>query len=144
MALAGDIRIAADDATFAITPARLGALYLQSDLHRLVAAVGLSQSKKLIYTALPISAAEARAIGLVDEVVSAEHFDSELKQLTDAILRGSRFTLRRTKEMFRSVGYVATPEETDATLAQFVDATQGNDFVEGVNAFMTKRTPLFR
>ena len=40
LALAGDIRLAADDATFAITPAKLGALYLRSDLHRLVAAVG--------------------------------------------------------------------------------------------------------
>jgi enoyl-CoA hydratase/carnithine racemase len=144
LTLAGDLRVAASDATFAITPAKLGALYLQSDLHRLVAAVGLSQSKKLIYTAQPIRAAQARAIGLVDEVISAEQFESELKLMTDAILAGSPFTLRRTKQMFRSVGHVAAPEETEATLALFVEATQGDDFVEGVKAFMTKRAPRFR
>jgi enoyl-CoA hydratase/carnithine racemase len=143
LTLAGDLRIAATNASFGITPAKLGALYLQSDLHRLVAAVGLGQSKKLIYSAQPISAIQAREIGLVDEVISADQFESELKVLTDAILRGSSFTLRRTKDMLRSVDTTAIPEETDATLALFVEATQRDDFVEGVDAFMTKRRPRF-
>jgi enoyl-CoA hydratase/carnithine racemase len=143
LALAGDLRVAATNASFGITPAKLGALYLQSDLHRLVAAVGLGQSKKLIYTAQAINAAQARAIGLVDEVISADDFESELKLLTDAIMRGSSFTLRRTKDMLRSVNH-AVSEETDATLALFVEATQRDDFVEGVEAFMTKRSPQFR
>jgi enoyl-CoA hydratase/carnithine racemase len=140
--LAGDLRIAADTATFAITPAKLGALYLQSDLHRLVAAVGSGQSKKLIYSAQPIGAARAREIGLVDEVISAGHFESELKRLTDSILRGSPFTLRRSKEMLGMVS--PTPEETDESLSLFVDATQGPEFVEGVDAFNAKRLPRFR
>jgi enoyl-CoA hydratase/carnithine racemase len=144
LTLAGDLRVAASNATFAITPAKLGALYLHSDLHRLIQAVGLGQSKKLIYTALPVSAIKAREIGLVDEVIAVEHFDSELKLLTDAILRGSQFTLRRSKEMLRVVGDASTPEETDETLASFVEATQRDDFVEGVSAFLAKRPPRFR
>jgi enoyl-CoA hydratase/carnithine racemase len=142
LALAGDLRVAASNATFAITPAKLGALYLQSDLHRLVAAVGLGQSKKLIYSAQPVSAARAHEIGLVDEVIAAEQFESELKLLTDAILGGSSFTLRRSKEMLRMVD--PTPGETDASLAAFVEATQGDDFLEGVGAFLAKRLPRFR
>jgi enoyl-CoA hydratase/carnithine racemase len=142
LALAGDLRIAASNATFAITPAKLGALYLQSDLHRLVAAVGLGQSKKLIYSAQPISATRAEEIGLVDGVISSDKFEAELELLTDAILSGSPFTLRRTKEM---LGMVApTPTETEESLGIFVEATQGNDFVEGVDAFITKRSPRFR
>lgn len=142
LTLAGDIRVAADDATFAITPAKLGALYLQSDLHRLVAAVGLGQSKKLIYSAEPISAARAQAIGLVDEVIAASHFESELKRMTDGILRGSPFTLRRSKEMLGRVN--PTPAESDQSLDLFVAATQGIEFVEGVAAFVEKRLPRFR
>jgi enoyl-CoA hydratase/carnithine racemase len=142
LALAGDLRIAASNATFAITPAKLGVVYLQSDLHRLVAAVGAGQSKKLIYSAQPISATRAREIGLVDEVISADHFESELKLLTDPILRGSPFSLRRSKEMLRMVD--PTPTETEESLASFVEATQGDDFVEGVDAFITKRSPRFR
>ena len=41
LALAGDLRIASDDVVFAITPAKLGALYRRSDLHRLAAAAGM-------------------------------------------------------------------------------------------------------
>jgi enoyl-CoA hydratase/carnithine racemase len=142
LTLAGDLRVAADNATFAITPAKLGALYLQSDLHRLIAAVGLGQSKKLIYSAQPIGAARAREIGLVDEVISAGQFESELKRLTDAILRGSPFTLQRSKEMLGTVN--PTPAETDESLGLFVAATQGPEFVEGVDAFNAKRLPQFR
>lgn len=142
LALAGDLRIAASNASFAITPAKLGALYLQSDLHRLVAAVGSGQSKKLIYSAQPISAANAHAIGLVDEVIAAERFDTELKIFADAILDGSSSTLRRSKAMLRLVN--PTPQETDASLATFVEATQGDDFLEGVKAFLAKRPPRFR
>jgi enoyl-CoA hydratase/carnithine racemase len=142
LTLAGDLRIAAENATFAITPAKLGALYLQSDLHRLVAAVGLGQSKRLIYSAEPIGAARARQIGLVDEVVAAGHFELELERLTDAILCRSPFTLRRSKEMLDSVN--PTPAETDESLELFVKATQGREFVEGVDAFNNKRPPRFR
>jgi len=37
-----------------------------------------------------------------------------------------------------------TPTETEESLASFVEATQGDDFVEGVDAFITKRSPRFR
>ncbi len=144
LALAGDLRVAAANAKFAITPAKLGALYLQSDLHRLVSAVGLGRAKSLIYSAQPIDAARAQDIGLIDEVISADDFDTELERVTDVILRGSPFTLRRTKEMLRSVGNAATPAETDETLALFVEATQSDDFKEGIGAFLTKRLPRFR
>jgi enoyl-CoA hydratase/carnithine racemase len=142
LALAGDVRIAASNASIAITPAKLGALYLQSDLHRLVAAVGLGRSKQLIYSAQPVSADRAYEIGLVDEVIAAEQFDMELKLLTDAILGGSSLTLRRSKQMLRLVN--PTPAETDESLASFVEATQGDDFLEGVSAFLAKRPPRFR
>lgn len=144
LALAGDIRVAADDATFAITPAKLGALYLRSDLHRLVAAVGQGRAKRLIYAAEPIEAARAERIGLIDEVVPADRFDAELGRLYDAILRGSPFTLRRTKQMLATVGDAPTPAETRESLAAFVEATQGADFTEGVDAFLARRTPRFR
>jgi enoyl-CoA hydratase/carnithine racemase len=142
LALAGDLRIAASDASFAITPAKLGALYLQSDLHRLVAAVGPGQSKKLIYTAQPVGATRAHEIGLVDGVIPAAQFESQLKLLTDAIVSGSPFTLRRSKKMLQLVN--PTPGETDESLASFIEATQGDDFQEGVGAFLAKRAPRFR
>ena len=144
LALAGDLRIAASTATFAITPAKLGVVYLRSDLHRLVAAVGAGPSKQLIYSATPIGADRAQQIGLIDEVLSVETFETDLSRLIDAIMCGSQFTLRQTKNMLRTLVDAPTPEETDESLALFVEATQGVDFKEGVEAFLAKRPPRFR
>ena len=74
LALAGDIRVASGNAVFAITPAKLGLVYLRGDLQRLIAAIGLSASKRLLYAGDAIDAARANAIGLIDEVFSARSF----------------------------------------------------------------------
>lgn len=143
LTLAGDIRMASDSASFAITPAKLGALYLQSDLHRLVAAIGVGQAKRLIYSAQAIDADEAKRIGLVERVCPAGTFEAELETLVAGLLHGSAFTLTRTKAMLRATVQGPTPHETPETLAAFVEATQGPDFREGVSAFLGKRLPTF-
>lgn len=143
LTLAADFRVAASNARFAITPANLGALYLRSDLHRLVATIGQGQARRMIYTASVLEASEAAAIGLVDQVLDAENFDTCLDDLLRAILRGSPFTLYHSKRMLSSVGIVATPLEDDESLGWFVKAMQGPDFAEGYAAFMEKRAPDF-
>ena len=64
--MACDLRIAAPDAEFAITPAKLGISYPQEDVHRLVALVGPGQAARLLLGAQSISGEEARRIGLVE------------------------------------------------------------------------------
>lgn len=143
LALAADFRVAAANARFAITPAKLGALYLRSDLYRLVAAIGQGQARRLILTAVAVDAAEAAAIGLVEQVVPPGRIDIELASVVDAILRGSLFTLHHSKRMLRSAGHGDTPIEDDESLGWFVNAMQGKDFSEGYAAFMEKRVPSF-
>jgi enoyl-CoA hydratase/carnithine racemase len=143
LSLAADFSIAAADARFAITPSKLGALYLRSDLHRLVAAIGQGQARRMIYTACVLEALEAAAIGLVGELVSPDAFEAALIQRTQEISRGSTFTLRHSKRMLRGVGHGETPIEDEESLGWFVDAMQGPDFAEGYAAFMAKRSPIF-
>ena len=88
MSLAGDVRIASANAVFSIPVAKLGALYLRSDLQRLVATIGMGQSKKLIYSSEAFGAAQALRIGLVDEVFPDERFEPELQRLVETILAG--------------------------------------------------------
>ena len=71
IALHADLRIAADDATFSVPPANLGLSYPPEATRRLVATVGPSQAKRLLFTAEAIDAPRAERIGLVDEVVPA-------------------------------------------------------------------------
>jgi enoyl-CoA hydratase/carnithine racemase len=143
LALAADFRIAASDVRFAITPTKLGALYLRSDLHRLVAAVGQGQARRMILTAMTVGAAEAAEIGLVEQIARPEEFDEELDVLVKAITRGSPFTLHHSKRMLRASGFGPPPPEDEESLGWFVDALQGKDFGEGYEAFMAKRKPIF-
>ena len=143
LALAGDIRVASSTAVFAITPARLGLLYLRSDLQRLTAAIGPGASKRLLYTGDAIDAARAEAIGLVDEVFAPDRFESGLQRLVASIAEGSPFTLRRTKQMLRGLAQGRADPETAASLGLFAEATQGADFREGHAAFTGRRQPRF-
>ncbi len=143
LALAGDIRVASSTAVFAITPARLGLIYLRSDLQRLTAAIGPGASKRLLFTGDAIDAARAEAIGLVDEVFAADRFEPSLQRLAASIAEGSPFTLRRTKEMLRGLAHGRADPETTASLGLFAEATQGADFREGHAAFTGKRQPRF-
>ncbi|HVR91554.1 MAG TPA: enoyl-CoA hydratase-related protein [Novosphingobium sp.] len=143
LALAADFRVAAADARFAITPAKLGALYLRSDLHRLVAAIGQGHARRMLFTAATIDSAEARAIGLVEQLAAPVQFDAELDRILQAICGGSLFTLHHSKRMLRSQGHGETPVEDDESIGWFVAAMQGADFAEGHAAFMAKRTPQF-
>jgi enoyl-CoA hydratase/carnithine racemase len=144
LALAGDLRIAAANAAFCIPAAKLGALYLRSDLQRLVATIGVGQSKKIVFSAETIWAKQARHMGLVDEVFAEDRFESELQRLVETILSGSPSTLLRTKEMLRGLGHGASPRETSESLSLWVESTQSTDFAEGTSAFLTRRTPRFR
>lgn len=143
LALAADMRVAASSARLAITPAKLGALYLRSDHHRLAAAIGTGQARRMIYTACTLDASQAEAIGLIDIRVAADRFDEELGALTDAMLAGSPYTLRHSKRILRDAGHGDAPVETDETIGWFADAILGADFTEGVEAFLAKRPPNF-
>ena len=68
LAMAADMRLAAPDARFAITPAKIGIGYPQEDVHRLVSLVGPGQAARLLYTGMTIDAGEARRLGLVEMV----------------------------------------------------------------------------
>ncbi len=68
IALACDIRVAGQNATFALPPARLGLAYPLDGLQDLLAAIGLSAAKELLFSARRIPPAEALRIGLVDKV----------------------------------------------------------------------------
>jgi enoyl-CoA hydratase/carnithine racemase len=143
MALACDLRFAADDARFAVTPAKLGLIYSQADTTRLMRAVGAARAKDLLFTARLVDAAEALRIGLVEEVCAAEALEDFVAQRIAPITAGSRPALRAIKAVANAIEDGAEWESSELR-AMFDEAFSGEDFREGYDAFLAKRAPAFR
>jgi enoyl-CoA hydratase/carnithine racemase len=142
LALACDLRFAAADARFAVTPAKLGLIYSQGDTTRLLRAVGAARAKDLLLTARLVDAAEALRIGLVQELRPPEELDAAVAAWLAPLVAGSRPALRAIKAMVGAIEGGAPPDSA-ALRTAFEDAFAGEDFREGYRAFLKKRPPAF-
>lgn len=136
LALACDLRVATPRARFGITPARLGLVYPLHDTKLLVDLVGPGAAKRILFTGTLIDAEEALRIGLIDTIADSPD------ALLAPIVAASPHSIRQAKIMVRRI-LDGQGEDDDATRTLFVQAFEGADFREGVEAFLGKRPPLF-
>ena len=121
LALACDIRIAADDAKFGSPEARVtssvtgGAMRLIQDL------IGPGKTRELLFTARNIDGREAERIGLVNLCVPAEQLMGAARQMAEEIAQNSSFSMRMIKKGLQMAGEVSLDAlmdfETEACLA---------------------------
>jgi enoyl-CoA hydratase len=139
IAMACDLRLASLDARFGVPIARtLGNTFSSQNFARLVALIGPSRTKELIFTARFIEAEEGKAIGLFSEIMPGEHLESRTLALAETIAGHAPLTLRSTKEAVRRILEHGRPEEAqDLILMCYMSA----DFREGIAAFLEKRPP---
>jgi enoyl-CoA hydratase len=142
IAAACDLRIAADDARFAIPAARLGLGYRASSMKKLVDLVGAAYAKEIMITARQFSAAEARAMGLVHRVVPVAELETATREYCEAIAANAPLTMRAAKRIIAEVVKSQfDAARCDAWVKECFDST---DYVEGRTAFMEKRKPNFQ
>jgi len=144
IALAADIRVAADTAKIAflfvkvgLAGADMGATYL------LPRVVGLAKATELLFTGEFISADEAQRLGLYNKVVSTDSLASVTTALAEQLARGPSFAVAKTKEMLnRELDMdLATALECEAQ-AQAI-CMQHPDYREAYEAFVAKREVKF-
>lgn len=145
MAACCDLRIAAGNMRFGFPIARtLGNCLSVSNYARLAALIGPARVKDMVFTARLIEAEEARAIGLVSEILpDAAALAVRAEELARLVASHAPLTLHATKEALRRIRERSLgPGETDNDL--LLMCYMSADFREGMAAFLGKRAPVWQ
>lgn len=143
LALACDIRIAGETASFGQPEINLGIIPGGGGTQRLTRLVGEGKAMELILTGAIIDANTAFAIGLVNQVVPAAELEATTMELANRIAEKSPIALSLAKEAVK----LASRSNLDEGLRREVDlfalCFSTEDKNEGVSAFLEKRKPAF-
>jgi len=144
LALACDLRVAAEGARFALPQLTNGRLPSHGGTQRLPRIIGRMRALDMLLTGRTLNAAEAEQLGLVSRVVRRTSFARALDTLIEELKRKGPVALRYGKE--------AVLKGPDMTLDQgirleedlYVLLQTTRDRQEGIDAFLRKRTPVFQ
>jgi enoyl-CoA hydratase len=144
VAVACDIRIAAESSRFGVPAAKLGLGYRFDGIQRLAHIVGPAFTAEIFFTARQFSAAEALQMGLVNRLVPDAELDRYTLDYVRAIAANAPLTIAAVKRSLIELG--KDPANRDLALSQrLVDACfASEDYKEGQAAFMEKRNPQFK
>lgn len=143
IALACDLRVCSTDARFGVPIARtLGNCLSAANYARMLDLLGPARVKDLLFTGRLVDAAEAATLGLATRVVDPALIDQEVRSLAETLLTHAPLTLQATKTIVRRLQEAR--RINPAMAEDFIAACYGSqDFLEGVAAFLAKRTPRF-
>jgi len=137
-----DIVVAADDASFGFTEAKLGILPAVISPF-VVQKIGVSAARELFLTAARFNAAKAREIGLVHAVVPASELDAAVNGYVRELLSSAPNAIAGAKHLIAAVAHQVpsdASEITAETIARHRIAGEGQD---GMRAFLEKRKPYW-
>jgi 2-(1,2-epoxy-1,2-dihydrophenyl)acetyl-CoA isomerase len=144
VALAADMRIASDKASFVTAFIGIGLAPDSGVSWHLQRLVGPAQAFELLATGRKVTAEEALAMGLVNQVVPAEALDETVTSLARQFAQAPTRGIGLTKRALNRAATMSLAEALEYE-AQIQDiAIQTEDHREGVQAFLQKRPPLFR
>jgi enoyl-CoA hydratase/carnithine racemase len=144
IALAADIRIAAEEATFGQNFAKVGLFPDYGGTFFLPQLAGPSKAAELFYTGDMIDAKTALALGLVNQVAPGAQFEAAVKTLARKIARGPSLPIRAAKRALFASQEKQLSQALDNEVREQIRCYLSDDCDEGIRAFFEKRPPKFQ
>ena len=144
LAMACDLRIAADNAMLGQTELNLGLIPGRGGTQRLTRLVGMTRAKEMVLLGGMLKADEALSIGLVNRVVPVEDLLAEARSMAAQIAQKSPQSVAMAKIMMNTGQDVALEAALTMESLAFSGMFTTEDMKEGVEAFLTKRRPEYR
>ena len=144
LALACDLRIAADGISLGMPPARLGLVYSHTGLRRFVDAIGVPRTRELFLLGRYIDAETAALWGLVNRVWASEELEAASIGLAVELAGHAPLAQRGNKRVIRALldaEAALDPEVEAELLALRIASFASRDMREGLRAFSEKRPP---
>ena len=147
LALACDLIVASDEASFGLPEPLVGAVALGGGVHRLARQIGQKQALGMILTSRRVPASEGLRLGFVNEVVPAGELDAAVDRWCAEILAASPMSIRASKEaVYRGLDEASL---ADALAHQrdypaYAAWQHSDDAREGPRAFAEKRKPVWQ
>lgn len=144
LALACDFRIAANHSKMGLTETSLAIIPGAGGTQRLPRTIGISQAKRLIYTAKRIDASEALNIGLVEKITDQMVLLESVKEIAHSIIKNGPIALQQAKSAINQGLQTTIEEGLEIEHRHYVKTIPTQDRMEGLAAFQDKRKPIYK
>jgi methylglutaconyl-CoA hydratase len=138
-----DFTLAAPEARFGYTEVRIGFLPAIVSVF-LSRQIGEKRARDLLLTGRILEPAEAKEIGLVNEIVPAETLMNRAKELADTLIAASPSSLTRAKRLLTSAAAAGVDADLERAILENARIRCTSDFKEGLTSFLEKRKPVWR
>ena len=147
LALACDLRVAADGIRLGMPPAKLGLVYSHTGLRRFIEAVGAARTRELFLLGRTVDARTALTWGLVNAIALPADLEEEALEWCEELARNAPLSVRGNKRVIRELlraGRDMDPDVERELIELRRACFASDDMREGVRAFAEKRPARWR
>ena len=143
-ALAADLVVAAESATFLLAFTRIGLMPDGGSTATVAAAIGRARAMRMALLAEPLTATEAHAAGLIAEVVPDDAFAEAVDRVVRRLAGGPPLAFAATKKAVNAATLAGLEPALERERSGQTVLLRTADAAEGMRAFGEKRRPTFR
>ncbi len=144
LAICCDLRLCSEDAIFSIPAAKLSLGYNPRWIRPMLSVISPAKAKEMLFTGRRYTAAEAVQMGLANAVCQSAALEAETVKLATEIAANAPLSIRAAKSAVDELAANAQSADLEHLDRMVAACFDSEDYKEGQEAFLAKRTPVFR